>query len=125
MARSSARLRLYDIVNAIDHVRAETERIILDECERDWRKRWVIERSIEIISEASRRFPPELQARYPGIPWSKIAGIGNVLRHDYEKVAAEVLWNVAREELPHLEEVCRKELAALGEGEPGSESGPG
>ena len=55
--------------------------------------------------------PEDLKARHPGIPWPKVAGIGNVLRHDYEHVAHDVLWHVVRDDLPPLEKVCREELA--------------
>lgn len=79
--------------------------------EADKPKRWVVERGIEIISEASRRLPHELKARHPQIPWSKVAGIGNILRHDYQDVAHDVLWHVVRENLPPLEQVCHDELA--------------
>jgi len=41
-----------------------------------------------------------------------VAGIGNVLRHDYERIAAPVLWKLVRADLPTLEEACRSELAA-------------
>ena len=78
------------------------------------RKRWLIERGIEIISEASRRLPHELKARHSDIPWRKVAGIGNVLRH-----AAPVMWALVRDDLPPLEKVCREELAAeQGRGQP-------
>jgi uncharacterized protein with HEPN domain len=71
-----------------------------------------VERGIEIISEASRRLPEDLKARHPEIPWPKVAGIGNVLRHDYEDVAAPVMWKLVHDDLPALEAVCRGELAA-------------
>ena len=41
-----------------------------------------------------------------------MTGIGNVLRHDYEHVAHDVLWRMVRDDLPPLEKVCREELAA-------------
>jgi uncharacterized protein with HEPN domain len=40
-----------------------------------------------------------------------VAGIGNVLRHDYERLAHDVLWRVVHDELPQLEKVCREKLA--------------
>jgi uncharacterized protein with HEPN domain len=43
---------------------------------------------------------------------AEAAGIGNVLRHDYENVAPEILWTVSRDDLPPLERACRDELAA-------------
>jgi uncharacterized protein with HEPN domain len=57
--------------------------------------RRAVERCIEIISEASRRLPPDLKDRHPAIPWSKIAGIGNVLRHDYDVVNDATIWHAA------------------------------
>jgi uncharacterized protein with HEPN domain len=72
----------------------------------------VVERGVEIISDASRRLPHELKDRNPGIPWRKVAGIGNVIRHDYERVAPDVLWKLIQDDLPTLEKVCRAELSA-------------
>jgi uncharacterized protein with HEPN domain len=72
--------------------------VTLDAFEADWRKRWLVERGVEIISEASRHLTDELKARHPEIPWPKVAGIGNVLRHDYESIAAPVMWKLVQDE---------------------------
>jgi uncharacterized protein with HEPN domain len=72
----------------------------LDSFEADTRQRWIVERGVEIVSEASRRLPDELKARRPEIPWTKVAGIGNVLRHNYENIAAQVMWALVRDDLP-------------------------
>lgn len=63
------------------------------------------------MSEASRHLTDELKARHPDIPWKKVAGIGNVQRHNYETLAASILWKLATEELTPLEQICRQELA--------------
>src|SRR5215475_3213371 len=102
MAESSFAPRLTDIIEAIEHIRSEMAGMTIDAFEADWRKRWLVERGIEIISEASRRLSDELKARHPEIPWPKVAGIGNVLRHDYEHVAHDVLWHVVHD-VPPLE----------------------
>jgi uncharacterized protein with HEPN domain len=112
MAKPSPVPRLTDIIEAIELIRSEMAGITLDVFEPDRRKRWLVERGIEIISEASRRLPDALKARHANIPWPKVAGIGNVLRHDYEQVAQDVLWRVVHDELPLLEKACREELAA-------------
>jgi uncharacterized protein with HEPN domain len=104
--------RLTDIVEAIELIRGEMAGVTLDAFETDIRKRWLIERGVEIISEASRRLSGELKARHPEIPWPKVAGIGNVLRHNYESIAGPVMWTLVRDDLPILEKVCRDELAA-------------
>jgi uncharacterized protein with HEPN domain len=102
---------LTDIVESIEIIRSQLIGATLAAFEGDKPKRWIVERGIEIISEASRRLPPELKARYPEIPWPKVASIGNILRHDYQNVAHDVLWHVVHEDLPPLEKVCRDELA--------------
>jgi len=104
--------RLSDIVEAIGRVRNVMGDMTLDRFEADWERRWLVERGVEIISEASRHLTAELKARHPEIPWPKVAGIGNVLRHSYESVAAPIMWALVRSDLPSLEKVCREELAA-------------
>ena len=111
MATPASVPRLTDIVEAIELIRSEMAGVTLQAFEPDKRKRWLVERGIEIISEASRHLSDELKARHPEIPWQKVAGIGNVLRHEYEHVAHDVLWHVVRDDLPPLEKACRDELA--------------
>ncbi len=119
MARSAI-ASLTDIVDAIELISSEMEGLSLTAFGHDRRKRWLVERGIEIISEASRRLPDELKARHPEIPWPKVAGIGNVLRHEYQQVAHDVLWHVVRDNLPILDLVCRRELASEKRGAPPS-----
>ncbi len=99
-----------DIVEAIALIRADMTGVTLEAFEADRRKRWLVERGIETISEASRRPPAEMKARHPHISWSKVAAIGNVLRHEYQDVAHDVLGHVVDDNLARLETVCRKEL---------------
>ena len=104
--------RLTDIIEAIERVNGVLADVSLEAFESDWQRQWLVERGIEIISEASRHLPDDLKARNPEIPWRKVAGIGNILRHDYESIAAPVLWRLVHADLPTLEKVCRSELAA-------------
>ena len=54
----------------------------------------MVERNVETISEASRQPPDEAKAVEPEIPWREIAGIGNILRHDYGIVRPDILWGI-------------------------------
>lgn len=112
MASRSIIPYLTNIVEAIERIHALLRDMPLDVFEADWQRQWAVERGVEIISEASRRLTDELKARHPEIPWQKVAGIGNVLRHDYGNIAAPVMWKLARADLMDLEKVCREELAA-------------
>ena len=83
--------------------------------EADWEKQWLVERGVEIISEASRHLTDDLKSRHPGIPWQKVAGIGNVLRHNYENISPPVMWKLVQSDLSVLEVACRAELDAEAE----------
>jgi uncharacterized protein with HEPN domain len=111
MADRSPTLRLTDMIEAMERIRSVISRISLEEFEQRWQHQWLVQRGILIISEASRHLSPEVKARHPEIPWTKVAGIGSVLRHDYERVAADVVWKLATVDLPILEAACREELA--------------
>jgi len=75
----------------------------------DERTLYAVTRCLEIVSEASRRLPNDLKERYPNVPWMRIAGAGNVYRHDYEDVLAELLWVTVHEQLDELERAVAKE----------------
>jgi uncharacterized protein with HEPN domain len=107
MAKRSVDLRLSDMIEACDRVESVLGDVSLEAFEDDWRRQWLIQRGIEIISEASRHLSDDMKQRHPTIPWSKVAGIGNILRHGYEQISAPVLWTLVRRDLPSLKEACR------------------
>jgi uncharacterized protein with HEPN domain len=81
--------------------------------EHDTRAIYAVVRCLEIISEASRRLPEELKARHPAIPWQAIAGAGNVYRHDYEDIAAKMVWDTVQLALPPLRKVVVAEIERI------------
>lgn len=111
MSPSSAAPYLTDIIEAIEHVREKAGATSLDAFKQDWEQQWIVQRGIEIVSEASRGLPAALKARYPNIPWQKIAAIGNVLRHEYRQVSPPLLWEIVQDHLAPLDTACRAELA--------------
>ena len=72
--------------------------------------RRAVERSLEIISEASRHIPAELRSAHPDIPWRSVADIGNVLRHGYDQIADHRIWAVVEQHLEPLERAVRAML---------------
>jgi uncharacterized protein with HEPN domain len=108
-------------MEAIERLRRLCDGQTIDAFELDWQSQWLVERGVEIISEASRHLPDDMKARHPDIPWKKVAGIGNVLRHDYGNVAPAILWALVRKDLPALEKVCRDEwMVSVAVNEPDS-----
>ena len=76
---------------------------------------YAVTRTLEIISEASRRLPAAIKARYLEISWADVAGPGNVYRHDYEDVRQRAVWNTVQKHLPPLLAGVEQELRQLGE----------
>ena len=102
MTERLVRPALHAILGAIDGIENATRGKTLTDFGDDWLLRHGVQRGIEIVSEAARRIPPELQAGQPHIPWLQIMGIGNVLRHEYHRVSDTLIWNVVQEYLPPL-----------------------
>jgi len=50
--------------------------------------------AIQTISEAVRHLPDDWLADYPTEPWGQIKGIGNRIRHEYFRLADNILWEV-------------------------------
>ena len=110
MPIKSTKPRLQDIVDAIKHIYRKLGGVSLEAFQADLDLRRIVERNVEIISEASRRLPNDLKARHPEIPWRHVAGIGNILQHDYENVIPDALWKLSHDDLPQLEKACESEL---------------
>ena len=71
------------------------------------------ERHIEVISEASKSIPEEWkQAQGRTIPWKKVTGIGNLLRHAYHHISGPILWTIYTDDLDTLEAAIDRMLAA-------------
>lgn len=74
MAQSSPVARLTDIIEAIELIQSDMAGVTLDAFDADRRKRWLAERGIEIISEASRRLPPRHEDPAPGNSVAEVGG---------------------------------------------------
>jgi uncharacterized protein with HEPN domain len=93
--------RLNDILEAIDEIDSLVASISREEFANDRVRRLTVERLLEILSEASRHVPKTLQEA-SDIPWRDIADLGNLLRHAYHRVDADVVWHIAKNDLPVL-----------------------
>ncbi len=101
MSRDPA-IILEDMMAEIDAIMRATENVEFEAFRDDWMLRRAVERGVEIVSEASRRLPGELKARRPDIAWSKVKAIGNVFRHEYDRVSSKILWDLVRGDLEPL-----------------------
>jgi uncharacterized protein with HEPN domain len=57
-------------------------------------------RNFEIIGEATKNIPEEVQLKYPEIPWRKMIGLRNLISHEYFGIDYDLLWEIATVSLP-------------------------
>lgn len=100
MLSDAARAALRDMAHHIDLANHFVTGFDYEAFRDDPRTIYAVTRCLEIISEASRRIPDEMKLRHPG----------NVYRHDYEDVAAQLVWDTVRLALPPLRDVIAHEL---------------
>lgn len=67
-------------------------------------------RNFEIIGEATKNLSETMKSRRPDIPWRRVAGMRDVLIHDYMGVDAEEVWRVVESHLPALREAVQELL---------------
>ena len=94
--------RLVHILEAIDNIQRLLAGRTRTTFTSDLLLRLAVERSFEIISEASRRLPNDVKERQPDIDWLGMADLGNRLRHTYHRIDAGLLWDIAEHDLPPL-----------------------
>jgi len=70
--------------------------------------RYAVVRSLEIIGEATKRVSKDFRNKNPDIPWADMAGMRDVLIHDYIDVDLEIVWKTASESIPILKALLEK-----------------
>lgn len=112
-ASKSPGARLLHIRDEIEGVAPIAAELSFEEYQASYLHRRAIERAAQIVSEAAKALPKDLLARHSDAPWSSIIGIGNILRHEYQRLDDKQLWEIATVHLPALEPLVRRMLAEL------------
>ncbi|HVW86299.1 MAG TPA: HepT-like ribonuclease domain-containing protein [Bryobacteraceae bacterium] len=100
-----------DIADAIDMIQQFTLGMDLDVFSKDPKTVAAVERKLSVISEAAVRLGDSAFVVCPGLPWHNIRGIGNWLRHQYDRVDIETIWNTIVGDLPPLKTAVRQALS--------------
>ena len=71
-------------------------------------------RNLQIMSESTQRLSQDFKSRHSEIEWYKIAGLRNILVHDYLGLDLMTVWNVVTDKLPELKNLVESGLDANG-----------
>ena len=55
-----------------------------------------------VIGEATKRISAEFRAQHPTVPWRNMAGMRDVMSHQYDKVNLDTVWFTAKSSIPQL-----------------------
>lgn len=90
------------IAEAVRRTASYTKKMTCEDFLEDIKTQDAVIRNIEIIGEATKNLSDEIRNKYPEIPWRGLAGMRDRLIHQYFGVNLDVVWNVAKEELPEV-----------------------
>ena len=59
-------------------------------------------RNLEVIGEAVKKTPDDMRSSYSEIPWKKIAGLRDILIHEYFGINMNIVWDIIENKLKPL-----------------------
>jgi|UniRef100_A0A7C3Z416 uncharacterized protein with HEPN domain len=112
--KKDPRVYLAQILERIDRILAFTsagkEAFFADVCTQD-----AVLRNFEVIGEAVKRLPEDFRQAHPAIPWRNLAGLRDVLIHQYEGISLKEVWRMVEKDLGPLRQIIAAMLPPLEE----------
>lgn len=103
MPRDSS-VYLDDILQAATKIRKYVAGMTREQFDADEKTLDAVVRNLEVIGEAVKHIPESLRAQQPQIPWQRIAGLRDILIHQYFGIDRSIVWDVAQNKLGELAE---------------------
>ena len=98
----------------IDHILQSIERIETYISEKnhqsfseDYLTQDAVVRQLEIIGESTKRISEKVRKINSQVPWSDMAGMRDLLFHDYIDVDIDIVWKTATESISKLKELLK------------------
>ena len=65
-------------------------------------------KNLEVIGEAAKRVPAQVRDSAPEIAWREIAGLRDIIVHEYFGLDLDIIWDVVAARIPTLVTQLRK-----------------
>ena len=101
---------LDDILTAIERVEEYSRGLSLRSFSSDHKTLDAVVRNLEIVGEAAKHLPQAVRDSEPHVEWKKIAGLRDILIHEYFGMDAGILWDIVQNKLPDLKAAVRRLL---------------
>lgn len=100
--KQTRRIDLYivDMITSIERIKEYTRELDYRKFENNFLVVDAVARNFEIIGEAARKIPKDIQNKYPAVPWEKMYRLRNIVSHEYFRIDHETLWEIATKHLP-------------------------
>ncbi|MCH8569046.1 MAG: DUF86 domain-containing protein [Balneolales bacterium] len=102
MSKRKPDVYLQDILESIEHIQRFLEGVSEEDFYENVEKQDAVLRRLEIIGEAVKHLPEEIRDKHPDIPWRQIAGMRDIIIHEYFGVTLDMIWVVATEDIHDL-----------------------
>ncbi len=109
----SDKLRVQHILDAISEVETYLKETTIENFLANSEKRFATVKQIEIIGEACNYMTDTLKEAHPEIEWAAIKGFRNISIHEYFGVNFQIVWEIAKNDLPVLRQRFIKILQDL------------
>ncbi len=104
---------LLDIYNAINRILLFSQGLTKSDLENNEEKQSAILYQVIVIGEATKRLSRDFRHSHSDIPWKEIAGMRDILAHQYDKVDINTLWDVVNQDIPELKTLISPLLSNL------------
>jgi uncharacterized protein with HEPN domain len=100
MTRDSA--ALLDIAQAGQRAIQFAQGLSREQLASDVMRQSAILYQMTIVGEATKRLSREYREQHPEIPWNQMAGMRDIISHQYDRLDLDVVWEVIQQDLPEL-----------------------